>query len=192
MPSLPPQNRPPNGLAIKYFVVCQGAWFVTVFGGAHANAVPGLICAAAIAGWHLLRATRPWSEARVIVVVTLAGWMWDSLLVGTGWLVYPGRPAILVHAPLWIAALWTLFAVQLNTVFIWLRDRRWLAAVAGAAGGPLSFRAGAALGAVHFAHPLPAICALAVAWSVILPVSLWLAGRWNGMSVSASQLDRQY
>ncbi|WP_321813999.1 MULTISPECIES: DUF2878 domain-containing protein [unclassified Paraburkholderia] len=136
MPPLPSQNRSSTGLAIWYFVVCQGAWFVTVLAGARANALPGLICAAAIAGWHLLRATRPWSEARVVVVVTLAGWMWDSLLASTGWLVYPARPSILVHAPLWIAALWMLFAVQLNIVFIWLRERRWLAALLGAAGSP--------------------------------------------------------
>lgn len=100
MPPLPSQNKPPTGLAIRYFVVCQGAWFVAVYGGAHANVVPGLVCAAGIASWHLLRAPRRWSEARVIAVVTLAGWTWDSLLAGTGWLVYPGRPAMFVHAPL--------------------------------------------------------------------------------------------
>ncbi|WP_415767808.1 DUF2878 family protein [Paraburkholderia sp. J69-1] len=72
-----------------------------------------------------------------------------------------------------------------------LARRRWLAALLGAAGGPLSFRAGAALGAVHFAQPMAAFCALALGWSVILPASLWLAERWDGMSGPASPLDRQ-
>lgn len=34
------RNGPPRGLAAWYFVVCQGAWFVAVYGGACANVVP--------------------------------------------------------------------------------------------------------------------------------------------------------
>ncbi|WP_260467534.1 DUF2878 domain-containing protein [Pandoraea apista] len=44
-------------------------------------------------------------------------------------------------------------------------------------GGPLSFRAGAALGAVTFTSPWAALTVIAIGWAVHFPVLLWLGGR---------------
>jgi len=177
--------------AVQYLILCQAAWFVAVYGGAHASGVPALLCAAALVCWHLLRAAKPLNEARVVATVTVVGWLWDSLVAQTGWLVYPGYAVGTAHAPLWIAALWALFSIQLNVVFAWLRGRWWLAAVLGAVGGPLSFRAGAALGAVRFAHPEAALCLLAAGWAILLPASVWVAGRWEGFAPQPARSDAQ-
>jgi hypothetical protein len=185
------QGRRGKGLATQYFVTCQAAWFVAVYGGARGSAIPALLCAAVLLSWHLLRAAKPLAEARIVALVTTVGWTWDSLVAQTGWLAYPGHAIGTVHAPLWIAALWALFSIQLNVVFTWLRGRWWLAAALGAVGGPMSFRAGAALGAVRFAHPEAAICALAAGWAILMPAAVWVASRWDGVAGPLEPSDVQ-
>ncbi|KVM70745.1 hypothetical protein WJ59_09390 [Burkholderia gladioli] len=174
-----------------YWVVGQAAWLAAVHGGAHADPVPGWLCAAGMASWHLSRAARPSVEASSILAVTLVGWCWDSVLAGTGWLVYPGQPAGSLGAPAWIAALWAIFAIQLNVVFVRLRGRPWLAAMLGAVAGPLSFRAGAALGAVSFAPPAAAFAALAAGWAVLLPAAVQVARYLDGMAPLPRQAGEQ-
>ena len=53
----------------------------------------------------------------------------------------------------------------------------------GALAGPLSFRAGAALGAVRFSDPALSLFALSVGWAVLMPLMLALARRWDGVHV---------
>jgi len=87
-------------------------------------------------------------------------------------------------APYWILALWALFAAQFNTTFGWLKQpaqRMLLASVLGAIAGPMSFRAGAALGAVRFAQPLLATIVLAIGWAILMPVLILLSRRWDGV-----------
>jgi hypothetical protein len=84
-------------------------------------------------------------------------------------------------APYWIVALWVLFGAQFNTSYTWLKARPGFAAIVGAVAGPLSFHAGASLGAVHFERPLPATWALAFGWAIILPLLIVLSRRWDGV-----------
>jgi hypothetical protein len=63
----------------------------------------------------------------------------------------------------------------------WLKPRLWLAALLGAVAGPLSFRAGAALGALRFSRPLPALLTLGAGWMVLLPLLIVLSRRFNGV-----------
>jgi hypothetical protein len=140
-----------------------------------------LLVAAGIVCWHLWHVPQPSREARIVAVVAMTGWLWDSALVAAGWLAYPGAAAATVVAPAWIAALWAVFAVQLNVLFVWLRGRWALAMAVGACAGPLSFRAGALLGAVRFAHPLVALAVLAAGWSLLLPLAVRIASHWDGM-----------
>jgi len=51
----------------------------------------------------------------------------------------------------------------------------------GAVAGPLSFRAGAALGALNFVKPLPAFVSLAIGWALLLPLIVLLSRRWDGV-----------
>lgn len=58
----------------------------------------------------------------------------------------PERRFLEGTTPYWLAGLWALFAIQLNTLLHWLRARPLVSALVGAFAGPASFRAGAALG----------------------------------------------
>jgi Protein of unknown function (DUF2878) len=111
----------------------------------------------------------------------LIGGVWETIQVHVGFLAYDtAGPAGL--APLWLFALWGLFAAQLNTTYRWLKSRLWAAALLGAVAGPLSFRAGVSLGALQFLRPTPAIASLAISWAILLPSVVALSRRWDGVT----------
>jgi hypothetical protein len=168
-----PGLRAPRTLA--YILISQLGWLVLVMGAARGWGIVGIVYVACASGWHLHGASQPRREALLIVLVGATGWLWDSLIAHTGLLRYPNGILIAGTAPYWIAGLWALFAIQLNTLFKWLQGRPLLAAAIGAVAGPASFRAGAALHAVSFVHPVEATIFLAFGWAIWLPAALALA-----------------
>jgi hypothetical protein len=73
-----------------------------------------------------------------------------------------------------MVALWAAFAMTLGSSLGWLSRRYHAAAVLGAAAGPLSYAAGARLGAVELAGDLRfAVVVLAVSWGFSLPLLVW-------------------
>ncbi|WP_144140477.1 DUF2878 domain-containing protein [Paraburkholderia sp. BCC1884] len=174
-------RRGNGATATLYFLVCQAGWFVCVLSAARGAAWLGLLFAACAVAWHLARVPEPGREARLLVVSVVLGMGWESVLVYSGLLAYQTGTLVEGIAPYWLGALWALFAIQFNVVYVWLRGRPLLAAILGAAAGPLSFRAGAALGAVHFNRPVAAWIVLALGWAVLLPVLLRLAQHWDGV-----------
>jgi len=130
---------------------------------------------------HLLRVERPAPELKLIAAVVCLGGLWDSTLIYVGLLAYPHSTVFHGIAPLWLVSLWALFAAQFNTTYGWLKHRVWAAALLGLIAGPLSFRAGAALGALHFVQVLPATITLAIGWAVMLPLIVVSSRRWDGV-----------
>jgi len=164
-----------------YFVLGQAGWFACVLGAARGQSWIGIAVVAVLIAVHLLRVPRPLEEGKLLVSVMLLGGIWDSGLVTAGLLTYPHGTLSEVLAPAWILALWVLFAAQFNTTYQWLKHRLVAAAMLGAVAGPLTFRAGAALGALRFAKPWPAASALAIGWAVLLPLVVILSRRWDGV-----------
>lgn len=162
-----------------YAVLSQGGWLACVVSAARGCGWLGMLCAVLLAGAHLLRARAPAREAALIAVVSALGWIWEAVPTALGCLRYPNGILLSGTAPYWMAGLWMLFAAQLNMLFRWLRGRWLTAALVGAAAGPLSFRAGAALGAVQFSSPA-AWLLLGCGWAVLLPSAVWLGGRLDG------------
>jgi hypothetical protein len=164
-----------------YFVIGQAGWFACVISAARGAAWIGVAFAIALIALHLWRVDRALQEAKLIVTVVILGGLWESTLVSAGLLAYPDSTQIPGIAPVWLLALWGLFAAQINTTYPWLKKRLWLAPLLGAIAGPLSFHAGAVLGAVHFVRPWPARAALAGGWAVLLPLVILLSRRWDGV-----------
>ncbi|WP_244135586.1 DUF2878 domain-containing protein [Burkholderia seminalis] len=162
-----------------YLVLSQAGWLVCVSSAAHGRGWIGTLCATLLAGGHLLRSRVPAREASLLAIVAAIGWSWDAVPVATGALRYPNGVLLEGTAPYWIAGLWVLFAAQLNVLLRWLRGRWLAAALLGAVAGPLSFRAGAALGAVRFVSPT-AWMLLACGWAVVLPSAVWLGRHLDG------------
>jgi hypothetical protein len=173
---------PSTARVVANVVAFQIGWFACVLGGAYGRPWTGTALALAIVAVHLATAARPGREARLLALATGLGALWDSALVALGWVSYASGTVLPGTAPVWIVAMWTLFATTLNVSLNWLKDRNALAVAFGALGGPLAYYAGMKLGAVTFAEPAIALAALALGWALIMPVLTRLARRFDGIN----------
>jgi hypothetical protein len=160
----------------------QAAWLGAVGGAATGRPWLGPVAAAALVVGHTWFAIRPLHEIVSLAAIGAVGMAWDSLLVTLGLIDYAGAGAWPGGAPYWIAALWIAFATTLNVSLRWLRSRRWLAAVLGAALGPLAYAAADAWGALRLVDWRAALLAQALGWALLLPLTSWLAARHDGFA----------
>jgi hypothetical protein len=162
---------------ILNIVAFQVAWWSCVL-SARADAVwIGLIVAAGVFALHLVASPLRSTEAWFIPLAAALGYAMDTLATLLGALQFDATAQRLLPAPLWVAALWLAFATTLNTTFVWLRKHLIVAAVLGAASGPLSYAAGAALGVVTLPDALRSVIVLGVFWGVTLPILVVIAGQ---------------
>jgi hypothetical protein len=158
----------------------QAGWVACTLGAANGEPWLGVIVAMAIVAWHLARARGPAEEGLLILTAMVTGLVLETALLQAGWIRYSPEPAPGGLAPLWIVALWGLFATTFNVSLRALREHLALAAVLGAVGAPAAYFAGARLGALELVSPLPALAAIALAWAVATPALLRLARRFDG------------
>lgn len=170
--------------AVINFAAFQFGWFATVLGAAGGMPWLGPLAVLAVVALHLRQSRRPAVEARLLLIALLLGLVVDSLVLAGGWISYPNGAWLPGAAPYWIISMWALFATTLNLSLRWMRQRYMLAALFGAIGGPLSYLAGAKLGAMSFVDTVPAIIALAIAWSLAMPLLVYIAARLDGVSES--------
>jgi len=143
----------------------QLGWWVCVLGGDG-------VALAFVAGALLLHwcCSRPDAAEWLCIALSAAiGCLLDSSLHSFGILRFAETAGFGI--PLWLVALWLLFATTLNHSLRWLQARGWLAMLLGAAAGPLSYWGGEQLGAAQFGVAAPVACLiLAVCWGLLLPL----------------------
>ena len=161
------------------FLFFQAGWFATVLGAANGAPWLGPLAVLVAVVLHLRTANDAAAELRLLASAVALGLLADSLLLATGWIAYPNGSWLPGLAPYWIVTLWALFATTLNVSMRWMSGRYLLAAVFGAIGGPLSYLAGARLGAMTFVQTEAALAALAVGWGLAMPLLMWLAARFD-------------
>jgi Protein of unknown function (DUF2878) len=169
---------------IVNFMAFQIGWFACVLGAAWGRPWIGTAIAAAVVALHLWCVARPGQELRLIAAALAIGLAWDSLLMNLGLVTFQSGFPLEYAAPQWILALWALFATTLNVSLRWLQGRWLVAALLGAAAGPLSYWAGMRLGALVLPELLPALLALAVGWGAMTPLLLVVARRFNGVNAT--------
>lgn len=175
-------SRIEKWLPTLYFVVGQAAWFACVISAAHAVPWIGAAFVFLLVAVHLKRVAHPGKELALLGCVLPISAIWESTMVQSGLIEYPSGMVFKGFAPYWILAVWVLFIAQFNTTYRWLKPHKAVAALLGAIAGPLSFRAGAALGAAHFPRFWPAMIGLAIGWAVLLPLVCLFAGRYDGVA----------
>ena len=173
------------------FVAFQAGWFSCVLGAANSLPWLGLVAVAIVLSLHFTISTRPLQEAALVILAVLMGLVFDSLLVSSGWLIYPNGMLAPGIAPYWILAMWALFATTLNVSMSWIKVNLALAAVMGAIFGPLSYMAGQRLGALEFVDYYASLVALAVIWAIAMPLLVVAARNFNGFRQSQSELPVQ-
>jgi len=163
-------------------VLFQAACFTSVIGAAHGRVWLGLLAIAVAVAWHLARAPQPLRELGLLAIATAIGLVFETMMLNAGLTRYSSG-ATLGLAPLWMVAMWMLFATTLNVALRGLRERTWLAALLGAIGGPLAYFGGERLGALQFVDPRAlSLLAIALGWALLAPVLLRVAARLDGYS----------
>jgi hypothetical protein len=153
----------------------QSAWWACVAGVGHGLEIPAIVFCAVLASVHLYIVEDPMNEIKLAALTVSIGIMIDSLLQYFsvvnfyGWSLGPLSPF-----GLW--ALWIMFSMTLNSSLSFLKDMPLvLSAAAGLLFGPLTYYAGAELGAATFEISAMHICAVALAWMLALPLTVYMA-----------------
>ena len=159
------------GLLVGY----QAIWWSAILGAGAGRPWIGVVVAAAlIPAWWMLSGQFG-AEALLSAAAAGLGWTLDALASATGALGFPEAARLGEPAPLWMVAMWVGFAALLSGPLAWLNRRPAVAALCGAAGGPLAYEAGSCLGAVELGPN--AWLVIAAEWAVATPVLGWIAGR---------------
>lgn len=154
---------------IKNLSLFKIGWLACVISAAMGMPVFGIVAVICVMAVHLYDAPNARKELLTLGVAALMGLGWESLLVATGLVSYPGHEAAWI-APAWIVAMWVLFATTINRGLSWVKKHWMVAAAAGLLGGPMAFWGGSSLGAVTFEDPMMALIAIAVGWAALLPL----------------------
>lgn len=153
----------------------QAAWFAAVLGAARGVLWLGPVAMIPTLAIHLALQEHRRGEVKLLLAAGLLGFLFDTIYVAGGVFtplqhLFP-RP----FSPPWMICLWLNFAATLNVSLAWLRGRYLLAALFGAAGGPLAYYSGARLGATEALPTSIGILLLAIGWGVMTPLLVWLA-----------------
>jgi len=151
-----------------------------------------LICVQGESTWAvlatLLAVLLHWSYAvinprewQLWLAALVLGFCVDTILIAIGVLHFSDAT---LTPPLWLACLWVIFATTLLHSLSFLQRSLLLSACLGAVGGPLAYYAGtrfadAGLGTFNAdaasSVPWSALLVLAVCWSLVTPLLVWLA-----------------
>ncbi|MFC1688583.1 DUF2878 domain-containing protein [Pseudomonadota bacterium] len=162
------------GHVIKNLAFFKIGWVACVMFAAAGK--PGLatLSVAAVALVHLMGVKVPLKEGLLLLAAALMGLGWESFMVWTGLVRYPGHESAAL-APYWIVAMWVLFATTINHGLRWAKRNWWVAALAGLLGGPMAFFGGMNLGAVEFDHTGVALVMIGLGWAMLLPALILVA-----------------
>lgn len=167
-----------NWRVIWEFAGFQAVWLSSAFGAAQGSNAAGLAAAGVFVALQCVR--RP---TRAMILATLAsgvlGALVESFFAETAVLGYAAPWPSPQFAPAWIVGLWLAFGTTLATTVELLGSRALLKAfLLGAVFGPLSYLAGAKIGALVITTPeWIGFGAIAAAWALVFP-ALVAFQRW--------------
>ena len=164
------------------FVAFQAGWFSCVLSAAYGSPWMGLIVICVIVLSHVGTSEDPVHETQLVALAMTLGLIFDSILVSSGLVRYPGGMIFAGIAPYWILAMWALFSTTLSLSMGWLKNKPLLASFMGAVFGPLSYLAGQRMGAIELLNFNSAMIALAVIWALAMPILTRAASRSDGVS----------
>ena len=161
---------PGRGRVLLNFTLFQVGWFVCVLGAARGSTLLPVLYALGVAAVSLAGSPHRARLLAMLRACSLLGLVVDGLLVAYGSIGFPLDPPAALGMPLWIGAIWLLFATTFDGCMAWLRDRPALTFVAGAVGSPLSYRAAESLGALEVREGWTHVLAVGLAWGLLLVV----------------------
>lgn len=161
--------------AIQNLVLFKLGWVACILAAAALLPEFAVLAVTIVVLIHLARTPVPAKEAFFLFCAALLGLAWESVVLFTGLVEYPGLGAESLLAPSWIVAMWVLFATTINYGFKWLKRHWAIASFFGLVGGPMAFFAGSAAGAAEFSNPVAALAVIGVGWAILLPLLTLIA-----------------
>ncbi len=161
------------------FLGFQLVWWICVLGAAAGHPHWGPLTAGVFLLLHLTMTVDARDQTGLILGAAALGFAADSVLSGLGAFSFHGNEPGEWLSPLWMVALWMAFAATLRSSLGWLLGRPWLAALLGAVGGPLSYLAGARLGAIDLKGTW-ALFVVGLVWAAATPLLTHWAAVSNG------------
>jgi Protein of unknown function (DUF2878) len=165
---------------ILNFILSQLGWFIGVLGAAYHWPWLALLMILVIVGSQLWFATALMPAVTLILLTTAAGAVLDQVMLNHHLLQYQSHGWSTSVVPVWILALWMLFATTLNVSLRWLRNRPVITALFGAIGGPMAYLAASKLGAVFIVQTPLSYIVLSVAWACMMLFLINLSKRYDG------------
>ena len=171
---------------IANFVLFQLGWFICILAAAYNYSAVSVLSCAAIIGLHLSMLSDAKPEVKLILISACIGFVVDSLNIAFN-IFQPAQAQTLPLAPLWLVALWMLFAICLRHSLSWLGRKPLLSAAFGAVCAPLAYYAGARLGAVQMPHNdiTLSLFAIGLEWALITPWLFTMAKRTHNLKPSS-------
>lgn len=158
-------------------VIFQCGWFACVLSGTRGYLLIPLAAAAAVIGLNLwLLRGRLADELRVILWITLVGFVLETINLTTGVFTLTHPSSYPWLCPAWLLLLWPMFAIMLRGPLTWLSGRYWLSVLLGAIFAVPNYFVGERLGAVKLnPHIVYTVTILVIVWAIAMPLMIWLS-----------------
>ncbi|MEX1012735.1 MAG: DUF2878 domain-containing protein [Waddliaceae bacterium] len=163
---------PINGL-LFYF-----GWFAVVLYGASNHPLIAFALSLFVIILHFVWCTDKWLELLQVFTVVGIGFVVETALIESGFLIYKSRVIWSPLPPLWILGIYGILSTTLNYSLTWVKKIPFVAAVCGAIGGALSYRAGLFMGAVAFPKgEVKTLLVLGAVWFFLFPLICWVTNK---------------
>jgi hypothetical protein len=156
----------------------QSVWVVSVIGAASGDGWHAFVALAVFVFIHHFLSITSKADFQLAVIAVFLGIIAETFFTRSGIIIYSDSDFVAGLVPIWILVLWANFALTFNGCLQWLHGRYWLAALLGAAGGPISYYIGIKLGAATAGTPFFVLLAfVAVVYAAVAPLLLLIAKR---------------
>lgn len=164
-----------NQRHVVSFLTFNIGWWVCFLGAKYGAPWAGPIYAIVAIALHLKIFPNPRGELLFIFAMTVLGAGTDSLLMHLG--LFELRPEPVSIAPPWLIAMWTLFAMTMESMEP-LRARWWILLSVSFVTGPVSYFAGEAMERLVYHRPLAlSLLIHGLIWAALMPLLFVLHDR---------------
>lgn len=160
------------------FVFFQVGWFACILGAAHQQVWIAIGISALCIGIYLWLRDNARSDYQLLLKALIYGLVVDTVLLQLGWIRFESSIPWSAISPVWMWALWLVFATTLRESMSWLQGKYVIGAVLGAIAGPLCYEAGVRLGAAQWQSPdaqVFGLIYLGIVWAIAMPILLYFS-----------------
>lgn len=160
--------------SLTVFALFHAGWFGSIFLARTAYSGFAVLFPLVLLAFLIFKKQLTRSHIAAALGVSIVGALFDSALAGAGFVSISGQDGLVI--PVWLIAIWLLFAFAMVKLAAEFRFPLWLAGALGFALGPLSYKSGEAFEVLSFLGP-STFWIYAAFWALAFPAVVVLAKR---------------